>query len=196
MKKIRENKPSNFYQFYPTLASVVAVRSGKKTNAMAVAWHVGLSFDPPLFGILVALKRYTHDLIMKAKEFSVNFMPYEKINIIAGCGRTGGKQLDKFKTFNIKTEKPVKISSPVLKDAYASYECKLKEHHRVGDHTLFVGEIVQVHYSPKAFDKNGLPNLKNIIPALYLGADRYLKAKPVEINIIGRDKVEAMYLKK
>jgi len=67
MKRKRENKPVNFYQFYPTLAAVVAVRSGNKTNAMAVAWHVGLSFDPPLFGILVALKRYTHDLINEIK---------------------------------------------------------------------------------------------------------------------------------
>jgi hypothetical protein len=31
--------------------------------------------------------------------------------------------------------------------------------------------------------------------ALYLGADRYLKAKPIEINIIGRDKVEEIFLK-
>jgi len=67
MKRKREDKPGNFYQFYPTIAAVVAVQSGDKTNAMAVAWNVGLSFDPPLFGILVALKRYTHELIMKIK---------------------------------------------------------------------------------------------------------------------------------
>ena len=117
MAKKIESTLSKYYHFFPTVVAIVAVKYGDKINAMAVAWNTALSFDPPLFGILVTSKRMTHELITKAGEFTVNFLPYEKAHIIAACGRTSGREVDKFTVFRIKTERSRKISSPVLKDA-------------------------------------------------------------------------------
>jgi len=39
---------------------------------------------------------------------------------------------------------------PVLKDAYAAYECKLVDSKPYGDHLWIVGEIVAVHFLEEA----------------------------------------------
>ena len=169
-----EDKITNFYHFYPKIASVVVVKSKDRLNAMAVAWNVGISSSPPLFGILIAPKRYTHELIIEAKEFSVNFLPIEKADIVAACGRTSGKKVNKFEKFKIETIQSSKIISPILKDAYAAYECKLYSHSNLGDHTLFVGEIIKVHYDENAFKEDGLKKIDIAKPTLYLGRDWYL----------------------
>ncbi len=187
--KIIDEKPTKFYHFYPAVTAVVVVKYQDVINGMAVAWNTGLSSDPPLFGLLIAPKRYTHELIQKAGEFSVNFLPAEKSETIAICGRISGREMDKFKEYNIELEPSKKISSPIIKDAYASYECKLNKIIPVGDHSLVIGEVINVHYIKEAFLENGLPNLKNITPNLYLGADTYLFMKDFKIEVIDKEQV-------
>lgn len=187
--KIIEDKPAKFYHFYPAVVAVVVVKYQDIVNGMAVAWNTGLSSNPPLFGLLIAPKRYTHELIEKTGEFSVNFLPAEKSETIAICGRISGREMDKFKEYNIELEPSKKISSPVIKDAYAAYECKLQKIIPAGDHSLVIGEVLNVHYENDAFLENGLPNLKNITPNLYLGSDTYLFMKEFKIKVIGKEEI-------
>jgi len=187
--KVVEAKPSKFYHFYPSVTAVVVVRYGDVTNGMAVAWNMGLSSNPPLFGVLIAPKRYTHELIEKAGEFTVNFLPAEKSELIAIFGRISGREINKFKEYNIQVEPSKSIASPVLKEAYASYECKLQKIIPTGDHSLIVGEVLNVHYHKGAFRENGLPDLDAVKPNLYLGADTYLFIKDFEIKVIDKEYV-------
>jgi transposase len=108
---------------------------------------------------------------------------------IAAVGRTSGREFEKFAKFQVATEKPLKIKSPILKDAYVAYECKLVEHHTYGDHEWFVGEVVAVHYLKEALDERGVLNLDKIKPAFYLGEDLYAEMKKVAIHHIGRKEV-------
>jgi flavin reductase (DIM6/NTAB) family NADH-FMN oxidoreductase RutF len=192
--KIVEDKPTKFYHFYPAVTAVVVVKYQDKVNGMAVAWNTGLSSNPPLFGLLIAPKRYTHELIEKAGEFSVNFLPAEKSETIAICGRVSGREMDKFTEYNIELERSVKINSPIIKDSYAAYECKLQRIIPAGDHSLIIGEVLNVHYEKEAFLEDGLPDLRKITPNLYLGADTYLFIKDYEIRLI--DKEYVLKLKK
>lgn len=192
--KIIEDSPSKFYHFYPAVTAVVVVEHQGRINGMAVAWNTGLSSKPPLFGLLIAPKRLTHEMIEKSGQFTVNFLPADKSEIIAICGRISGRDMDKFKEYNIELEPSVKISSPIIKQSYAAYECKLNKIIPLGDHSLVIGEVLNVHYERDAFLENGLPNLKNITPNLYLGADTYLFMKGFEIRVI--DKEEVIKMKK
>ena len=106
--------------------------------------------------------------------------------MIAQVGVSKGDDVDKFSTFNIKREPPTIISAPLLTDAYASYECRVMDHRSYGDHTLFVGEVVAVHSSPKAFNSQEMLNLKNVLPALYLGGDTYFSADRSSQRRLGR----------
>lgn len=187
--KIIDTQPTKFYHFYPAVTAVVVVKYLDKVNGMAVAWNTGLSSKPPLFGLLIAPKRLTHEMVEKAGEFSVNFLPAEKSEIIAIFGRVSGREMDKIKEYNIELEPSVKINSPIIKDSYASYECKLHKIIPIGDHSLVIGEVLNVHYEKDAFLDNGLPDLKKITPNLYLGADTYLYLKDFEIKVMDKEYV-------
>lgn len=176
MGKVSIEEVGKFYQHYPAVAAVVTARVGEKANAMAAAWHSSLSFEPPLYGVAISPKRFTHDLILEAGEFGVNFLPFEKAEIVAAVGGSTGREVDKFEAFNIAEERPVLTSVPIIAEAYAAYECKLVSHHTFGDHTWFVGEIVMVHLVEGALTDEGMLDLSSVKPAMYLGADRYVTA--------------------
>jgi flavin reductase (DIM6/NTAB) family NADH-FMN oxidoreductase RutF len=174
MDKIAQNSVSHLNHFYPAVAAVVTVRSGERMNAMACAWHSALSFAPPLYGVLISPKRFSYQLILDAGTFGVNFLPFEKAELIAGVGRNSGRDVDKFSAFSIATEPLPDAIAPILKDAYAAYECRLAARHPCGDHDLFVGEIVRVHQAPETFTEEGVLDVSRVRPALYLGTDWYI----------------------
>ena len=152
---------------------------------MAAGWNTALSFVPPMYGVSIAPSRHTHDLVLAAGAFGVNFLPMEHARLIAAVGGTSGRDIDKFAAFDIATEQSLRTNAPVLADAYVSYECVLRDHHTYGDHTLFAGEIVAMHIAEGAF-ADGTLRPDRLEPALHLGKDRYMRAEKVVVEVIPR----------
>ena len=190
MKIEKDINKTGFYQYYPVIPAVIVVKSGDALDALACAWYSALSFDPPLFAISIAPRRYSYQMLKKSGEFTANFMEFDSAGTIAALGRTSGREIDKFAAYRIKTLPSTEIETPVLKDAYAAYECRIVKRHRTGDHDLFIGEVLAVHYKEKAFDKkNRVPSLSKLTPALYLGADHYAGIKSFTEVRIGKEEV-------
>lgn len=164
----------HFLYFYPKNVTLLGVRYGERTNFMAAAWNTALSFDPPLFAVAITKKRFTHNLIVQAGNFTCNFLPNEKADIVHSCGRVSGKEVDKVARFGLKLEPSRLISSPGLQDAYAILECTLESIATFGDHDLIVGKVVAVHYEEEFFDENGALRPERVKPTLYLGSDTYV----------------------
>lgn len=178
MKVERSIEKAGFYHYYPVVPVVVAVKAGDQSDALACAWYTALSFDPPLFGVAIAPKRHSYQLLKKSGEFTANFLTFDNVGIIATVGRTSGKEINKFSAFRIKTRPSTVIKTPVLKDAYAAYECRIVKQYKTGDHIFIIGEVVAIHSRVKAFNKKDkMPDLKSVTPALYLGADNYIAIK-------------------
>ena len=111
---------------------------------------------------------------MESKEFGINFLSLEKAELIAGTGGCPGRDVDKFERFKLQKEEPLKTSVPILKDAYAAYECTLFSSYTIGDHEWFVGEVVATHYDEEAFTSSGHVNLATVNPALFMSAEIYV----------------------
>lgn len=174
MDKISIEGAGRFSYQYPRLTVIVTSHAGGKDNAMTVAWHSPLSVNPPLYGIAVTTRRYTYELILEGGEFGVNFLSFESAELMASVGGSRGKEIDKFERFHIAREKALRTSVPLLKDAYAAYECKLVDHKAYGDHEWVVGEIVATHILEEAFTSEGLLDVARFDPALYLSGEVYL----------------------
>ncbi len=177
MKSVK-TRFKNFQYFYPYTVALVGARVEKQVNFMSCAWHTALSFDPPLFGILIARKRFTHGIISAAREFTVNFIGYEKIKLSAQMGRRSGQDINKIAEFGVRLIPPRIIRSPLLEDAYVAFECRLAEIRPYGDHDLFVGEVLAIHEDPHTFSAEGLLNPVKVRPLLYLGSDFYVTIDP------------------
>jgi flavin reductase (DIM6/NTAB) family NADH-FMN oxidoreductase RutF len=187
MPRVRTASVGEFYQHYPKVAAILTVNAGGKKNAMAVAWHSAVSFKPPLYGVAVAPKRYTYKLIVESGEFGINFMPFEAAELIASVGGSGGGEMDKFHKFNVAEEKPLKTTVPILREAYAAYECKLVDNKTYGDHAWMVGEIVAVHFTDDLFTDKRTLDVSKLSPALYLGAELYITAKRESVRLLDRE---------
>ncbi|HDN60042.1 MAG TPA: flavin reductase family protein [Candidatus Marinimicrobia bacterium] len=123
----------------PTGISVVTVRSGDKINGMTAAWVTQVSFKPAMIAVSIAPQRYTHGLIEKSGYFCINALPVESKDVAKHFGFKSGRKTDKFK--GMRYTNALK-GSPVLESAYAYIECEVVHAYEAGDHTLFIGTII------------------------------------------------------
>lgn len=186
MGKIKTRDLTRFSYHYPRNTAIVSVKYKKRENCMAVAWHSSLSHNPPMYGVSITPPRFTHHLISEAGEFVVNFVPFTSVKKVAAVGGRSGKDTDKFSEFGLMKDDPLVIESPILRDAYAAYECKLVSDDKYGDHTWFVGEVVAACYDEDAFD--GSFKIKKVKPILYLGGDIYVETIDPKIYRVSRKK--------
>ena len=171
--KINGNMDKFYYYAFPMQAALVTCNDEKgKTNVITIAWHTPISKDPPLYGISLAPKRYSHGLIEKTKEFVVNFVPYKLVEKLHFCGTHSGRNTDKICETRLTLAASKKVEVPLIKECYAHLECKLAEILSVGDHTFFIGEVINIQADENAF-KNGLLENEWVQPTYYIGGDTY-----------------------
>ena len=168
--------PGSCYFYYPRLVCVVGVRDDARatTNFAPVTWATPLSSDPPLYGVCLSPKTFTHHLALKTGEFTVNFLPVTEAPLAAALGRLSGRDVDKVRALGLEVEAGEVLGTPSLAVAYISAECLLLERHQVGDQTLFVGEVQCIHAVPDAFDDDGVLRVDRVTPLLYLGSNNYV----------------------
>lgn len=186
MTRVDTDSIGKFHHHYPRVAAIVTAQAGGRDNAMAVAWHTAISLSPPLYGVSISPKRFTCQLIIESREFSINFMPFKTAELVAAVGGSKGAEIDKFQRFSIARDMPLKVGAPILKEAYAAYECTLVERKTYGDHEWLVGEIVATHFTEEAFTAEQVLDLSKIEPTLYLGAELYLSSAKDTLRLLDR----------
>jgi len=187
MAKLISEDIGKFYHHYPRVAVVVTAQAGGKENAMAAAWHMPISFSPPLYAVSVSTKRFTYQLIADSKQFGVNFLPFESAELVASVGGSQGQDVDKFQEFNIARDKSARTAVPILKAAYAAYECRLVDDVGYGDHRLLVGEIEAIHWLKEDFTPEGTLDLAKVSPILYVGNELYLTGARDSVRRLDRE---------
>ncbi len=176
-----------FYHYYPRLTVIVTAHAGERDNAMAAAWHMPVSKKPPLYAVAISPKRFTYELIAESREFAINFLPAHETELVASTGGSNGKEIDKFQVFKILKDKPLKTAVPILKVAYAAYECKLVSDSLWGDHRLLVGEILAMHWQKEAFTEDETLDINKVSPVLYLGSEHYLSVSEYTVRTLDRE---------
>ncbi|MEM3555735.1 MAG: flavin reductase family protein [Candidatus Micrarchaeia archaeon] len=144
---------------YPRQVILVTSCSKGKKNIIALAWHSPLSFKPPLIGIAVGKTRFSHHLIKEGMEFVVSIPTESLREKVIAIGSRSGREIDKFSATGL-TPSPAKfVKAPLIMECPINIECKLVDEFDAGDHTVFVGEVLEVHKSEikekLIFDRGG-----------------------------------------
>ncbi len=125
---------------YGLYVLTAAGKDGRMTAA-TVNWVTQASFSPPLVAVGVKADSHTHALIEETGSFVLNVIAkgdtsvaftFFKPAVVHG-NSIGGE------AFSLGTE----VGAPVLDKAPAHVECKVVDAVKRGDHTLFVGEVVE-----------------------------------------------------
>jgi flavin reductase (DIM6/NTAB) family NADH-FMN oxidoreductase RutF len=144
---------STAYRLLHPMHTVLVSCIGKdgKPNVLPLAWVMPTSRDPALVAISVAPSRYSHGLIAESGEFVVNLPTVDIIKKTLACGRTSGKTSDKFAETGLTPMPARKVKAPIVKECVAHLECKLRSQFKTGDHTIFVGEVVEAYANKGVF---------------------------------------------
>ena len=127
--------------------AVVLVEVGNRRNAITISCFAEVAHYPAAIWISVAKTAYSHDLIQEAKRFSVAVLSEKQRSVALACGTTSGRSVDKCHSLDL-------YQSPggflFLRGALASTGTLLCKAIDVGDHTMFLGNIVEAHLDSRA----------------------------------------------
>jgi flavin reductase (DIM6/NTAB) family NADH-FMN oxidoreductase RutF len=130
----------------PSGLSVVGSTDGvDRRNLMTLNWATQLSFEPKLLGISVENEAYTHELIEAGGVFSLCIIDREDRAIVRKFTKPVDVDLDA-STLNGFAVHTRTTGAPVLDQSSAFLDCVVRDRVATGDHTLFIGEIVDAGF--------------------------------------------------
>ncbi len=119
---------------------VVGVKNGEDVSASTINWMTQTSFSPPLVVIATKAGTTTEHWIDKSRVFSVNILESgqkeQAITFFKPQSRVGNKFGD------IGFKPGEETGCPILDDALSFFECKVIDKNTAGDHTIFIGEVI------------------------------------------------------
>ena len=117
-----------------------------RRNGMTLNWATQVSFDPKLLGVGVERSAVTHELIETGGVFSLCLIDREDRAIVRKFTKPVEVDLDAHTLNGFPyTDGPV-TGAPVLSQSVAYVECEVRQPVPVGNHTLFLGEIVNAAF--------------------------------------------------
>jgi flavin reductase (DIM6/NTAB) family NADH-FMN oxidoreductase RutF len=119
---------------------VVTTRFEDLVNGMTAAWVSQVSLNPLLIMASIAPPRYSHRLIRDSGIFAINVLDSTQVELAKRFGYKSGRKVDKFAGLEWIS---APSGAPILPQAYAYFDLKLTDTFNAGDHTLFVGQVVE-----------------------------------------------------
>lgn len=127
----------------PCSVVVLSAAAGGKQGAMtATAMYV--SQVPPVIAVSLSKTFATYLLIEESKEFAINIIADNQVDLAKRFGGVHGHETDKFKEFGIATEASSKIGAPLVSGCFANIECRVKSAiwDVEGNHAIYLSEVV------------------------------------------------------
>lgn len=129
--------------FYPQVPVVVTAEFEDQVGGMPAIWCMPLSFNPVLVGVAIAPEHQTYKMIIGAQAFGINWVNFSEAERVGELGEASAAEYrDKLSAVGFITTKGEKTSQPLIQEASAVLECRLRERHRTGTHELLVGEVI------------------------------------------------------
>ncbi|MEM5791148.1 MAG: flavin reductase family protein [Candidatus Aenigmatarchaeota archaeon] len=122
-----------------------------KENVMTASFVMPVSFEPKYVAFSISEERETFKNLSETKEFTLNLVSKEMRKIAEICGKYSGKEKDKFKLAGIEKEKGDIVKTPLVKESPISFECKVEEIKKFGDHFIVVGKVLKEHVRREDF---------------------------------------------
>jgi flavin reductase (DIM6/NTAB) family NADH-FMN oxidoreductase RutF len=117
--------------------TVVTTEHEGHQYGMTVASFASLSLHPPLVLVCIEKSVKTHDAIVGAGKFGVSILAHEQSAI---SNKFASRSDDKFTGVEVENGP---LGVPLIAGAITTLECRLHEQLAGGDHSIFVGEVVE-----------------------------------------------------
>jgi len=109
----------------------------KEINGMVASWVSQVSYEPPLIMVALHPSRYSHHLISRSGYFALHVLDRNQCGLLKRF--KGHDPAAKFASISWSRGK---LGCPVLTSCIAYLECEVKTSYSPGNHTLFIGEVI------------------------------------------------------
>jgi flavin reductase (DIM6/NTAB) family NADH-FMN oxidoreductase RutF len=125
---------------FATGVTVVTTDGEAGSHGMTANAFASLSLNPPLVMVAVDRRAAMLEFLTKNRCFAVNILCADQEDLSRRFAKTGPKE---FSDLNVTTSA---TGSPILVDAIAHLDCRVRDILPGGDHEIFVGEILAGDY--------------------------------------------------
>lgn len=133
---------------FTTTCALITTDGPRGPNVMAAEWTFNVSYRPFLILVAIDPANETHDMILAAGEFGVNLLGESQIAAMGFAGHFSKVDTDKLSSEAFETIPAKRIRAPMIRGAVLRAECHLVAHYPMGDHTAFVGEVIEFSVDP------------------------------------------------
>ena len=88
-----------------------------RANIMTMSWHTMMDFEPPIVGCVISNRDYTFSILKQTKECVINIPTVELAAKVVGCGNTSGRDVDKFKVFQLTPAAASLVKAPLIDES-------------------------------------------------------------------------------
>ena len=139
--------------------TVVTSRAGEKIHGMTVSAFSSVSADPPLVLVCANRSSTTHGIIEEGGVFAVNILAehQQEVSNVFASSKYEDSRLERVGWTEGAT------GAPIIDEALASLECRVRSAHHEGSHTIYIGHVESVHASdadPLLYYKGGYRSLR------------------------------------
>lgn len=155
---------------FVTNVGLITTQGPLGQNIMACEWTHFVSYSPALIAVCVGQGKATFENIKSSKAFGVNLAGISQNTVSGIAGASSGANVDKIKVLEdlgVRFYRAKRIGVPMLHGAALNAECRLVNEIVLGDHTMFVGEVLDVKTnsdSPLVYNQNKYWHIGQNIP--------------------------------
>ena len=138
-----------------------------KPNVMTAAWAGICCSKPPCVYVSLRKATYTYGNIMERKAFTVSFPSETFVKEADYFGIVSGRDTDKFSDAKLTPVKSDLVDAPYVKEFPMVFECKLIKTIKIGLHTEFIAEILDVKAHENVLDANKMLDVEKVKPLVW-----------------------------
>ena len=165
-----DDKDDRKAMWHSTITAIGLVTSqlNGKENVMACEWAIQISFNPPLYLIVIGKSKATAEYILKTGEFGLTFASDEQASLSHVSGSYSAFNHDKIATNIFPLQEGKTILAPIIKEGMLAVECQVVQMVEVEGRFIFVGKAKYAEYrddkSPLLYHAGKYFSLGNQIP--------------------------------
>ncbi len=128
-------------RLYPTGVTVVSTSHDGQRHGMTVNSFTSVSLTPPLVLVCIAHSSHCNPLIKRAGAFAVSVLAHDQDDVSSTFASTdpAAQAIHEFSEHEYSLGP---TGSPLLKGAVAHLDCRVDDQFEVGDHTVFIGQVI------------------------------------------------------
>jgi flavin reductase (DIM6/NTAB) family NADH-FMN oxidoreductase RutF len=138
---------------YPLPVVMVTCGTIEKPNIITIAWTGIINTSPARTYISIRPERFSHDIILENKEFTINLVSENLVYHADFCGVQSGRKINKFEYLNLTPGEGIKNKCPYIVESPLAMECKVFDVIPLGSHDMFLADIVQVIAEESLFNR-------------------------------------------